>query len=56
MKRTFLSKTFAPRSFRPATLAGPVKIAIFRPVCAAMFVAGAAAGRHFHAGATAGKA
>jgi len=54
MKRTFIVKTFRARSFRSACLAGPVKIMIFQPVRAAMFVAGAVAGRHFHTGATAG--
>jgi len=55
MKRTFIVKTFNSRSFRSATLAGPVKIMILQPVRTAMFVAGAVAGRHFHSGANIGK-
>jgi len=54
MKRTFIVKTFRARAYRSAWVAGPVKIMIIQPDRAAMFVAGAVAGRHFHTGATAG--
>jgi hypothetical protein len=55
MKRTFIDKNFSARSFRSATLAGPVKITFFQPVRTAMFVAGAVAGRHFHSGSNIGQ-
>jgi hypothetical protein len=55
MKYSFLTKTFAPRTFRASALAGPVTMTVLRPVRAAMFIAGATAGRHFHTGATAGQ-
>jgi len=55
MKLTFAAKTFSARTFRSATLAGPVVLKIFKPVRAAMFVAGAVVGRCFHTGADIGQ-
>jgi hypothetical protein len=55
MKLTFAPKTFSAQSFRSATWAGPAVLSRFRLVRAALFVAGAVTGQHYHTGATAGK-
>jgi hypothetical protein len=55
MKRTFALKTFAARTFLPATLAGPVEIKIFHTDCQAMFMAGAVVAQNFHCGAKIGQ-
>jgi hypothetical protein len=55
MKSTFAEKTFFIRSFRPATLAGPVQIKYFKPQRAATFTTGAAAAQTFLAGAKIGQ-
>lgn len=55
MKRTFTPKTFAARSFRCATLAGPAVLGPYRTANAQAACAGAVAGKDFHAGATIGQ-
>jgi hypothetical protein len=55
MKLTFAPKTFAARSFRCVTLAGPPVVRPYRTEEAQTFCAGAVAGGDFHAGATIGQ-
>lgn len=55
MKLTFAPKTFAPRSLRCATLAGPAVLGPYRMADAQAACTGAAAGEEFLAGATIGQ-
>jgi hypothetical protein len=55
MKLTFAPKTFAARSFRCITLAGPAVFRPYRTESGQTFSAGAAAGSSFHTGAALGQ-
>ena len=55
MKYTFAPKTFAARSFRCATLVGPVVLKHYSIADGQAASAGAVAGQDFHAGATIGQ-
>jgi len=55
MKLTFAPKTFAARSLRCVTLAGPVVLGPYRTADAQATCTGAAAGEEFLAGATIGQ-
>jgi hypothetical protein len=55
MKLTFAPKTFAARSLRCATLAGPAVLGPYRRDDAQAVCTGAVAGEDFRAGATIGQ-
>jgi hypothetical protein len=55
MKLTFAPKTFAARSFRCTTLAGPAVFRPYRTDSGQTFSTGVAAGSNYHTGATIGQ-
>jgi hypothetical protein len=55
MKSTFASKTFAPWSFRCATITGPILLNRYRVAEAQTGASGAAAGQYFHPGTDIGQ-
>ena len=55
MKLTFALKTFGAKSFRCATLAGPVVLGPYFAVSAQTACTGALAGKDFHTGAAIGQ-